>query len=482
VNLSTVILAAGLGTRMKSLTPKLLHSVCGKPIIKYVADAVATLKADKNIIIVGPDDKEIRTALTGYSFTLAVQKEQKGTADALKAAVKKLKGFDGTILILNGDTPLIEPSTLQKFLKIHNRNKEDISIISFIVEGDHSYGRIIRDKKSVRAIIEDRDADREQKKIKEVNSGIYAMKSHILKLLKGIKMNKKKGEYYLTDIVDIAAKKGCRIGAHLLGNEMELTGINTREDLYKASHYLSNKIVAGWMNRGVSFIDKTSVFIHPEVEIGMDTIIYPNVHIEGKTIIGNDCVIYPNTRIANSIIGNGVVIKDSTIIESSTIKDKAAVGPFAHLRPDSVIGSFSKIGNFVEIKKAAVGEGTKASHLSYIGDAEIGRGVNIGAGTITCNYDGKVKHKTVIEDDAFIGSDTQLVAPVKVGKGAYVGAGSTITKDVPSLSLAVSRTAQVNIENWAIKKQSKVGSRQSAVSNKQIIHKKTTYRRRRTED
>lgn len=455
MNLSTVILAAGLGTRMKSSTPKLLHLVCGKPIIKYVVDAVAALKADKNIIVVGSDNKEIRAALTGYPFTFAIQKKQKGTADALKAAVRKLENFDGTILVLNGDTPLIDPSTLQKFLKIHSRNKEDISIISFMVEGSNSYGRIIRDGKRVRAIIEDRDADKEQKKIKEVNSGIYVIKNHILKLLSEIKMNRKKGEYHLTDIIDIAVKKGCRIAAHILGNETELTGINTREELYKAGHYLSNKIVTGWMNKGVSFIDKTSVFIHPEAEIGMDTIIYPNVHIEGKTIIGNDCVIYPNTRIANSIIGNSVVIKDSTIIESSTIKDKAAVGPFAHLRPGSVIGSFSKIGNFVEIKKAVVGDGTKASHLSYLGDAEIGKGVNIGAGTITCNYDGEVKHKTVIEDNAFIGSDTQLVAPVKVGKGAYVGAGSTITEDVPPLSLAVSRTAQVNIENWALRKHKK---------------------------
>jgi bifunctional UDP-N-acetylglucosamine pyrophosphorylase/glucosamine-1-phosphate N-acetyltransferase len=456
-SLATIILAAGLGTRMKSSIPKVLHRIYGKPIIHYVVDSIKQLKSENNIVVIGPESDSIKNAITsyykGYPVTFTVQKEPKGTGDAMKAAVQKLKGFSGTVLILSGDTPLINASTLQKFLKLHKQNKEDISIISFIAEGHHSYGRIVRERNRVTAIIEDRDADNEQKKIKEVNSGIYAIESHALKLLKEIKINKTKGEYYLTDIVDIAVKKGSKVGAHILGSETELTGINTREDLHKAGHYLKDRILSKWMDSGVSFIDMTSVFIHPDAKIGMDTVIYPNVHIEGKTVIGKGCTIYPNTRIADSIIGNHVTIKDSTVIESSTIKDKAAIGPFAHIRPGSIIGPSSKIGNFVEIKKSVIGEGTKASHLSYLGDAEIGKNVNIGAGTITCNYDGREKHKTVIEDNSFIGSDTQLVAPVNVGKGAYVGAGSTITKNVPPLSLAVSRVEQKHVEKWAIKKQ-----------------------------
>lgn len=457
-SLATVFLAAGLGTRMKSSIPKVLHRIYDKPIIHYVVDSVRQLKPENNIAVIGHGSDEIRNALAnhhkGHPVTFAVQKEPKGTGDAMKAAVKKLRGFSGTVLVLSGDTPLISTSTLQKFLKLHKQNKEDISIISFIAEGSHSYGRIIREGDKVKAIIEDRDASEEQKKIKEVNSGIYAMESNALKLLKEIKINKAKGEYYLTDIVDIAVKKGYKVGAHILGNETELTGINTREDLLKACHYLKERVLSGWMKNGVSFMDTTSIFIHPDAKIGMDTVIYPNVHIEGKTIIGKGCTIYPNTRIANSVIGNNVVIKDSTVIESSTINNNATIGPFAHIRPGSIIGPSSKIGNFVEIKKSVIGEGTKASHLSYLGDADIGKNVNIGAGTITCNYDGKKKHRTVIEDNVFVGSDTQLVAPVKVGKGAYVGAGSTITKNVPPLSLAVSRADQRHIEKWAIKRQS----------------------------
>lgn len=453
--LATVILAAGLGTRMKSSIPKVLHKIYDKPIIQYVADSTKKLKAKDNIVVISPKTDEIKKTLDNYPVTFVIQKEPKGTADALKTAVSNLNKFDGTLLVLNGDTPLISTQTLKRFLRLHNHHKEDISIISFIAECPHSYGRIIRQGNQVKAIIEDRDASKDQKKIKEVNSGIYAMESHALKLLKEIKINKTKAEYYLTDIVDIAVKKGYRVGAHILGNETEMTGINTREDLYKAGIYLREKILSGWINNGVSFIDRSSVFIHPEAKIGMDTIIYPNVFIEGKTVVGSNCIIYPNTRIVDSIIGNNVVIKDSTVIESSTIKSNASIGPFAHIRPGSIIGRSSKIGNFVEIKKSVVGEGTKASHLSYLGDAEIGKNVNIGAGTITCNYNGREKHKTIIEDNVFVGSDTQLVAPVRVGRGAYVGAGSTITKDVPSLSLAVSRAEQRHIEKWALKKQKK---------------------------
>lgn len=450
---ATVILAAGLGTRMKSSLPKILHKIYDKTLIQYVADSIKQIRCRNNIVVLSPRAEEIKKALEGYPVRFAIQKEPKGTGDALKTAARILKGFRGTVLVLNGDTPLISASTLQKFLKLHKRNKEDISIMSFIIEGQHSYGRVIRQGDGVKAIIEDKDADIEQKKVKEVNSGIYAMQSHTLGLLNKIKVNPAKGEHYLTDIVGIAVENGYKVGAHILGNETELTGINTREDLHRAGHYLRDKVLSKLMDSGVSFLDKTSVFIHPEAKVGRDTLIYHGVHIEGESVIGKGCTIYPNTRIVNSIVGNNVTIKDSTVIESSIVKDKAIIGPFAHLRPGAVVGSSSKIGNFVEVKRSVIGSGTKASHLSYIGDAEIGENVNIGAGTITCNYDGRQKHKTIIEDNVFVGSDTQLVAPVRVGKNAYVGAGSTITTDVPSLSLAISRARQRNIEKWALKRQ-----------------------------
>ena len=453
MNLAIVILAAGLGTRMRSSLPKVLHPVNGKPMLQHVVDTARQLKAQKNIVVIGKGGDAVKNALDGSPVVFAVQKEPKGTGDALKAALRRLKGFKGTILIVSGDTPLISTATLRALLQLHRRRREDISMISFIAKGPHAYGRIVRDGGKVKAIVENKDASEEQKKIIEVNSGIYALGSATAGLLKEIRLNKAKGEYYLTDIVDIAVRKGRRVGAHILGDETELTGINTRADLCKAVSYQRDEIVSKLMDAGVSFVDRTSVFIHPDAEIGNDTVIYPNVHIEGKTVIGKGCTIYPNTRIIDSVIGDAAVVKDSTLIESSVVKGRAAIGPFAHIRPGSVIGSAAKIGNFVEVKKSVIGPGTKASHLSYLGDAEIGENVNIGAGTITCNYDGAVKHKTLIGRNVFIGSDTQLVAPVSIGEGAYVGAGSTITKDVPPLALALSRTQQIHIDKWAVKRQ-----------------------------
>ncbi len=461
MRIASVILAAGLGTRMKSSTPKILHYIFDKTLIQYVVESLMKFKSNNIVVVTGSNSDSIRNTLSGYPVTFAVQKEPRGTGDALRAGIQGLKDItkdkDASILVLNGDTPLVGASTLRGFLRLHRSLKEDLSLISFIAGHEHSYGRIVRDGGNVRAIVENKDADHEQKKINEVNSGIYAIKSSVLNLLKDIKLSNS-GEYYLTDLVSLAVKKGFKVGAHAIGSETELTGINTREDLYRATHFLKDKVLSRCFDNGVSVIDKASVFVSPDAEIGSDTLLYPNVYIEGKTVIGSGCTIYPNTRIVSSIIGNNVIIKDSTVIESSTIKDKAVIGPFAHIRPDSKIGSLSKIGNFVEIKKSVIGDNSKASHLTYLGDAVIGSNVNIGAGTITCNYDGQKKHKTVIEDDVFIGSDTQLIAPLKVGKGAYIGAGSTITKDVPSLSLAVSRTGQKNIDRWAAKKNLKTES------------------------
>ncbi len=446
MKLAIIILAAGLGTRMKSSLPKVLHKIYDKPIIQYVIEALMRLSPEKSIVVVGSEGEIIINFLKSYPVSFAMQKQQKGTADALKYGIAKIEGFEGVILVVNGDTPLIDSAVLQKFIDLHISNSEDISILSFIAKGSHSYGRIIRAGDNVIKIIEDRDADESQKKINEVNSGIYAFKPHILKLLDDIKINEKKGEYYLTDIVDLAVVKKYKVCAHNIASEDQLAGINTREDLCNAFNYLKLRVINKWLDKGVTLLDKNTTFIHPDVQIGTDTIIYPNVHLEGKTVIGSNCIIYPNSRIVDTIIADNVTIKDSSVIELSEIMEDATIGPFAHIRPQSIIGPSSKIGNFVEIKKSVLGKGVKASHLSYLGDSEIGSNVNIGAGTITCNYDGKLKHKTIIEDDVFIGSDTQLVAPIKVGKGSYVGAGSTITKEVPPSSLAISRSPQKNLK------------------------------------
>ncbi len=453
MRLAAVILAAGLGTRMKSSTPKILHKIFGKPIIQHVIESLAQLSPEKSVVVISPEVDTVINTLKSHTVIYAVQREPKGTGDALKAAAGILKGFNGILLVVNGDTPLITSAILKDFLDLHQTNSEDISILTFTANGVHAYGRILRSGGKVTAIIEDRDTNEEQRKITEANSGIYAFEPHMLSYLHEIRVNEAKGEYYLTDLIGIAAKKGHKIGAHNIAAEDQLIGINTREDLHKALHYLKNSIAQKWLDSGVSILDKNAVFIHSDVEIGADTIIYPNVHLEGKTVIGSNCTIYPNTRIVDSLIADGVVIKDFTVIESSEIRENAVIGPFAHIRPDSVIGASSKIGNFVEIKKSVLGKGVKASHLSYLGDSEIGNDVNIGAGTITCNYDGKIKHKTIIEDDVFIGSDTQLIAPVRVGKGSYIGAGSTITKEVPPHSLAVSRTPQKNLKKLTLSKQ-----------------------------
>lgn len=448
MSLAVIVLAAGLGTRMKSETPKVLHPLLGKPIINHVLDAVTPLNPAKTIVVVNPQGEAVRTALAGRNITFAVQKEMKGTGDAVRAAARFLRTYSGTVLIVNGDTPLLAAESLRRFVKLHAVRRESVSLLSFLADPPHEYGRILRKDGQVVGIVENRDATAEQLPIREVNSGVYAMKSEALALLKRIRINVSKGEYYLTDIVSIAVRQGLKVGAHLIGSAGEYAGINTREDLCAAGLSLRRSIASGWMLNGVTIMDRDSVFIDPAAQIGRDTVIYPGVHIEGKTVVGDHCVIYPNCRISNCTIGNAVTIKDSTVMEDAVISDHASVGPFAHIRPATLIGEKAKIGNFVEIKKSHIGTGSKASHLSYIGDAEVGADVNIGAGTITCNYDGLNKHATVIEDGVFIGSDTQLVAPVTVGKGAYVGAGSTITKDVPPLALGLSRTSQINIEGW----------------------------------
>ncbi len=454
MNLNVIILAAGLGTRMKSDIPKVLHPLCGIPMIQYVVETAKKLGSEEIVTVINKNHELVRDFLKDKT-SIAIQKKALGTADALRAGIRAIKKLAPT-LIINGDTPLVREETLKRFIKRHKKEQGSISILSFIAEDPSSYGRIIRDKAGdVIAIREQIDATPEEKKIKEVNSGIYIIEPEALGLLKLIKKNINKGEYFLTDIVSIGVRKGLKIRAYPVAEEEDLLGINTRKDLSIASAIMRKRINEGFMLEGVTLINPDHTYIEKDVRIGRDTVIYPGAQIEGKSVIGDKCIIYQNVRISNSIIGNLVVIKESSAIEDSVIQDGSQIGPFAHLRPGTRIEKNVKIGNFVEVKKSSIGEGTKAMHLTYIGDAEIGRNVNVGAGTITCNYDGLKKYKTLIEDNVFIGSDTQLVAPVKVCRGAYIGAGSTITKDVPEDSLALSRTPQRHIPEWAKKHRQK---------------------------
>ncbi len=454
MNTACVILAAGLGKRMDSNLPKVLHKVCGIPILQSVTDTARKLKTGKIVMVTGKHGNLIKKALDSPDISYALQKEPKGTGHALMCAKQDLKGFQGILIVLNGDTPLVRAETIKKFLKLHMKNKDAVSVLSFQAENPDDYGRIVRDASGqLLSIVEQKDADAMQKKIHEVNSGVYAINHDLLPLLDNIKINRKKGEYYLTDIVAAALESGLKTSAYCIGAEDEFMGVNTREELYRASMFMKKKLIEKWAGKGVTFLDMDSVFIHAGVTIGKDTTVYPNVYLEGRTKIGRGTTIYPNVRILDSEIGNNVVIKDSTVIEGSTIKNRATVGPFARIRPGSEIGTEATIGNFVELKKAVIGKASKASHLSYLGDTRIGQGVNIGAGTITCNYDGKKKSITVIEEGVFIGSDSQLIAPVNIGRGAYIGAGSTITKNVPPFALAISRVEQKTIKGWAKKKQ-----------------------------
>jgi bifunctional UDP-N-acetylglucosamine pyrophosphorylase/glucosamine-1-phosphate N-acetyltransferase len=456
MNLSIVILAAGRGKRMNSRIPKVLHETLGKPMLQHVIDAVKKLKPSRSVVVIGNGAEEVRKQINDNKLSFVLQKNLLGTANALSIAQKEL--VSGTVLVLNGDCPLITSKTLKTLLTKHKQNKNVLSFLTFTDDSMSGYGRILRDEGGrIVGIVEDKHAtSSEKKRFKELNGGVYAIDTEALVYLNSIKKNRFSGEYYLTDIVSIVSRKGKSLEAYNCPSE-EIRGINNREELHEIADILRRRVVSKWMKKGVTFIDPDTSMVHVSVSIGNDTIIYPNTYLEGNTKIGKNCVIYPGSRIYDSTLGDGVVIKDSSLIEESKIGKGALIGPFAHLRPNSVIGRGAKIGNFVEIKKSTVGDGSKASHLSYLGDAEIGSNVNIGAGTITCNYNGKNKFKTMIESGVFIGSDSQLVAPVTIGKDAYVAAGATITKNVPPGALAISRAKQKNMKNW-IKRQITVKS------------------------
>jgi bifunctional UDP-N-acetylglucosamine pyrophosphorylase/glucosamine-1-phosphate N-acetyltransferase len=449
-----VILAAGQGTRMKSRLPKVLHPIAGQPMVEHVLRTARTINPETVTLVVGHEAEAVRTRLASHSdLQFVVQQPQLGTAHALQQAEPALQGRTGTLVLLSGDVPLLSSATLRRLLETHNTANAAATVVTAMVERPYGYGRIVRAGGQVARIVEERDASPSERAIKEINSGIYAFDlAPLWEALRGIASKNAQGEFYLTDLVAIYHRKKLPVEALVLASVDETRGVNSRSELAEVSRIVRQTKNEELMAAGVTLVDPATTYIEQDVTVGPDTVIHPGVILEGQTRIGAACEIHANVRIVDSELADRVTVNNFCLIVGTRVADGASVGPFAHLRPETVVGERARIGNFVELKKTTLGPGSKANHLAYLGDATIGANVNVGAGTITCNYDGERKHQTVIEDGAFIGSDTQLIAPVKVGKGAYVGAGSSITEDVPAGALGIARGRQTNVEGWVDRK------------------------------
>lgn len=449
---AAVVLAAGRGTRMKSNRAKVLHEVAGRPMVFWPARLALDLGCRPTVLVVGHQGSEVEQALAQENLRFAQQEEQLGTGHALLCAREQLAGFSGTLLLLCGDVPLLRRETLERLLSYHRAQGAAVTVLTTEMTDPHGYGRIVRDGEEVLRIVEEKDASQKEKTIREINTGIYAFEApFVFEALRTVGKDNAQGEYYLTDVVAAARAEGRTVCA-LTADPEETMGINDRVQLAEAGAHLRRRINERLMRQGVTLVDPATAYIDAEVEIGEDTVIHPGVHLRGRTRIGRECVIDPGVIATDCALGDRVHLKAGSVLAESQVGSGSDVGPMAHLRPGTVLAGDNKIGNFVETKKAVIGPGSKASHLTYLGDAEIGAEVNIGCGTITCNYDGVKKHKTVIEDHVFVGSDTQFVAPVRIGRNSLIAAGSTITKDVPADSLAIARSAQVNKEGWRLKK------------------------------
>jgi bifunctional UDP-N-acetylglucosamine pyrophosphorylase/glucosamine-1-phosphate N-acetyltransferase len=452
---AALILAAGKGTRMKSDLVKIMHPLGGVPMIEYPVEAARLAGASRIVIVAGHQSEKVREHFSGMDdISIALQEEQLGTGHAVSCAGPSLAGFTGRVFILCGDVPLLKAETLREMSELHEKRGAALTVLTAIRDNPFGYGRVVKgDNGAVLKIVEEKDADAAQRQIREINSGIYCVESGFLfDAVAGLSANNAQGEYYLTDIVQAAVEAGRTCISFPVADAEEVMGVNDRAQLALADAAVRNSVNRVLMYSGVTIVDPLNTYIDNGVKIGRDTVIYPNVHIKGSCEIGENCVIGPSVVISRCRTGNGVVVKAGSVLEDSVLHDAVSVGPMAHLRPGSELMRNAKIGNFVETKKAVIGEGSKASHLTYIGDATIGSGVNIGCGTITCNYDGVKKHHTVIEDDVFVGSDVQFIAPVTIGRNSLIAAGTTVTKDVPPDSLAIARTPQVNKEGWKLKK------------------------------
>jgi len=466
--LAVVVMAAGIGKRMRSKQAKVLHPVAGQAMVLYSVGLGLRVAGDRVAVVVGHQADLVRQVIgratsgkSGVSpVAIVEQREQLGTGHAVLQsrpvfAVGK-RGAPSCYLILNGDTPLLREATVRELLRVHEAERATVTILTAVLEDASGYGRVVRAhsaERGVSRIVEDRDANAEEQTIREINAGTYVVDGEFLfSALEKLDPSNAQGEYYLTDIIHLAERAGQRVAAVVLDNSDEGLGVNTRRQLAAAEQVVRQQIRDRWLDAGVTMIDPASIWIDAAVTIGKDTVLYPNVTLEGATTIGEDCVLRSNTRLTRCIVGNGVEILDHCVCADSHIEDDAHLGPFAHLRPGVVVRKKAKVGNFVEMKKTDLGEGSKANHLSYLGDAKIGKGVNIGAGTITCNYDGARKFQTVIGDGVFLGSDTQLIAPVTVGAGAIIAAGTTVTEDVPADALVIGRVPQVNRAGWAARR------------------------------
>ena len=454
---AAIVLAAGLGKRMRSLLPKVLHPVCGKPMLFYPLEVLKALKVEKTVVVVGHGGDAVRERFAESRVSFVTQEKQLGTGHAVRCAERSFQSFTGELLILSGDVPLIQSGIISELMRVHRRRRAVLSLVTMALEKPTGYGRIIRnDKGAVERVVEEKDAAPDEMKVGEVNAGLYLVDARFLFAnLKRLTSRNAQGEYYLPDLIPLALKEGETVAAVVHREPQEVMGVNNRVELAEANTLMRERINSYHMMRGVTMVDPRTTYIDYGIAIGRDTLIAPNVFLKGATKIGPGCTIEEGAGIIDSSLDRAVEVKPYSVIEQSKVGREGTIGPLARLRPGSVILPRAKVGNFVEIKNATIGHGSKVNHLSYIGDTDMGRMVNVGAGTITCNYDGQRKYRTVIKDGAFIGSDTQLVAPVTVGRGAYVGAGSTITKDVPSRALALSRTEQKNLEGWAEKKAGK---------------------------
>ncbi|QOY37461.1 bifunctional UDP-N-acetylglucosamine diphosphorylase/glucosamine-1-phosphate N-acetyltransferase GlmU [Anaerobacillus isosaccharinicus] len=443
MNRFAVILAAGQGTRMKSRLYKVLHSVCGKPMVQHVVDQISLVGVDETVVVVGHGAEKVKDQL-GDKITYVLQEEQLGTGHAVMQAEPVLKNKEGVTIVLCGDTPLITKETMESLLAFHAEHKAKATILTAKATDPTGYGRIVRDSQgAVLRIVEHKDATDEERMITEINTGTYCFDNAALfEALKHVGNTNVQGEYYLPDVIEILQNRGELIAAFQTANFEETLGVNDRVALASAESIMKNRINETHMRNGVTLIDPTNTYIGAEVTIGTDTVIKPGTALSGKTAIGDNCEIGPNTEIIDSLVGDQTMIKQS-VVSKSEIGNDVTIGPFAHIRPESQIHDEVKVGNFVEIKKTIFGKGSKASHLSYIGDAQIGSDVNLGCGSITVNYDGKNKYLTKVEDGAFVGCNSNLIAPVTVGKNSYIAAGSTITDDVPENSLAIARERQM---------------------------------------
>jgi bifunctional UDP-N-acetylglucosamine pyrophosphorylase/glucosamine-1-phosphate N-acetyltransferase len=448
-NLHVVVLAAGKGTRMKSALPKVLHKANGLTLVDRVLAAAEALEPESVIVVIGHQTEQLQAHLAGSTVLTAVQEPQLGTGHALLQAEPFLEGKVGTVLLLSGDVPLLRSATVQALVNHHVTQRAAATVLTAAVPEPAGYGRIVRKDGSISAIVEHKDASADERAITEINSGVYAFDlGPLFPALRQIGSSNAQGEYYLPDLVRVFRGQGLPVETVSLPDPLEILGVNSRKELAQVSAILRDRKNDELMAAGVTIVDPATTWVHSDVVVGPDTVLQPGVYLEGQTSIGAGCEIHSGVRIVDSTVGDGVVINNFCVIRQSVIESGAVVGPFAQLRPASKVGENAHVGNFVELKNTTLGRGSKANHLAYLGDATIGEKVNVGAGTITCNYDGVNKHPTVIEDGAFIGSDSQLIAPVRVGKHAYVAAGSSITDDVPPDTLAIARSKQVNKPGW----------------------------------